>query len=277
MWMATSFGSGSLLCVRKFEAKAQREKRSTVEYQPIGVIHTCFKEKFGIPRQPGLVSEAKGVIRLNEDPFLERAVFRLEEFSHIWVIFAFHRADSRSWKPSIRPPRLGGAERVGVLASRSPHRPNPIGMSAVRLLHVDRSTPGGVEIHVSGVDILDGSPVLDLKPYIPYADSIPEAKGGWASDPIERASVEFTPLALEAIDQIVRREGEKYRNFQALITQLLELDPRPAFQSRKDRNKDSGEDSGEYGFRVLDYDVKWRIEGAKFLITDVVEWRDGNI
>ena len=119
---------------------------------------------------------------------------------------------------------------MGVLASRSPHRPNPVGLSAVKLERIDVDAPGGVEIHVSGVDILDGTPVLDIKPYLPYADSLPEAKAGWAAEPIARNEVEFTQQALQAIDA---RRGEKYPSLQAMIVEMLSLDPRPAFQKRR--------------------------------------------
>jgi len=157
------------------------------EFRPIGVIESCFKEKFGIPRQPGLARSVPAIIRLDKnDPFLAQSLRRLEEFSHLWVIYIFHEHGSRNWKPSIRPPRLGGAEKVGVLASRSPHRPNPIGLSAVELVRVDLQDPAGVAIHVRGGDFLDGSPVLDIKPYVPYADAFPDARAGWI-DTIDRA------------------------------------------------------------------------------------------
>ena len=147
------------------------------EFRPIGAIEPCFKEKFGIPRQPGLARSAPAIIRLDSgDPFLAQSLRRLEEFSHLWVIYVFHEHGSRNWKPSIRPPRLGGAEKVGVLASRSPHRPNPIGLSAVELVRVDRDDPAGVAIHVRGGDFLDGSPVLDIKPYMPPFDRMDNVK-----------------------------------------------------------------------------------------------------
>lgn len=199
---------------------------SRYEFKPIGFVESCFKEKFGIPRQPGLVPEAKAVIQLNRDPDLVTALKALGGFTHLWLVFVFHKHGSRNWKPSIRPPRLGGAKKVGVLASRSPHRPNPIGISAVILEKIDLENPKGPALHVGGVDLLDGTPILDIKPYIPYADSFPEAKTGWVVEPIERVPVEFTSESLAAISMIEARKG--YPNLKSLITEMLGLDPRPA-------------------------------------------------
>lgn len=147
---------------------------------PIGTIHSCFKEKFTIPRQPGLVKQAKATLELIEPYNRKEAVRGLEEFSHIWVVFVFHKNESRGqWKPTVRPPRLGGNKRVGIFASRSPHRPSPIGMSAVKLEGIEESKDK-ILLHLSGVDLLDGTPVLDIKPYIGYADSIEDSYDGFA-------------------------------------------------------------------------------------------------
>ena len=154
----------------------KRPKSEKIEFEIIGFVETCFKEKFGIPRQPGLVNEARGIIRLRNEDDYRTAIRTLEGFSHVWVVFVFHEHGSKNWKPSIRPPRLGGAKKVGVLASRSPHRPNPIGLSALEIEKIVIDAPQGPEIHVRGVDLLDGTPVLDIKPYLPYADSIPKAR-----------------------------------------------------------------------------------------------------
>ncbi len=231
------------------------------------MLQTCFKEKFGIPRQPGLVAAAQGVIKLQDHPFFKTAVQGLEGFSHLWVLFLFHRRDAKNWKPSIRPPRLGGNRKIGVLASRSPHRPNPIGLSAVRLIRVDPDAPGGPELHVGGVDVLDGSPVLDVKPYLPYADAIPEATSGWASERIARTPVLFSPLAEEQLQALASAEPE----LRQLIVGLLELDPRPAFQKRRMPPGSLEAEGTQYGFRILDYDVKWQIEGTQFRVTELVQ------
>jgi len=241
----------------------------TYPFQAIGVLETCFKEKFGIPRQPRLVVGANGLLKLNHDPFLKTAVRELERFSHIWLVFIFHQHDARNWKPSIRPPRLGGAKKVGVLASRSPHRPNPIGLSAVKLERIDFDAPGGVELHLSGVDCLDGTPILDIKPYIAYADSIPEASAGWADEAIQRTAVQFTDEALRAI---TRLGGLKYPHLKDLIVGMLELDPRPAFQQKKLPSHGPESQGTRHGFRLFDFDVKWMIHEGDFLVFDVVEY-----
>lgn len=238
-------------------------------FEPIGILNTCFKEKFGIPRQARLVPGAFGVIQLRNDPLLRNAVRELERFSHLWVIFVFHQHDAKNWKPSIRPPRLGGAKKVGVLASRSPHRPNPIGISAVKLEKIDFEAQEGIEIHVSGIDCLDGTPVLDIKPYIPYADAIPEASAGWAEEPIERVPVVFSDQAMHSIRSLVA-VGKYPQNIQDLIQGMLELDPRPAFQKRQMPRQSAQAEGASYGFRLFDFDVKWRIEGQQFCVVDVV-------
>ncbi len=243
-------------------------------FPPIGVLTTCFKEKFGIPRQPGLVPNADGIIKLRNETVMRNAVAKLEGFTHLWVIFVFHRHGGKSWKPSIRPPRLGGAKKVGVLASRSPHRPNPIGLSAVKLERIDLNAKGGIEIHVTGVDILDGSPVLDIKPYLPYADSIPEAKTGWADLPITRTPVDFSDESLESISV---KSREKIPNLKDLIIQMLELDPRPAAQKHRLPPNAPDAHGTNHGFRLFDYDVKWQIRHGRFYVLDVVDFDPKNI
>jgi tRNA-Thr(GGU) m(6)t(6)A37 methyltransferase TsaA len=239
------------------------------EFEPIGYLESCFKEKFGIPRQPGLVTQATGILKLRDDPNLKTAIRSLEGFSHLWLIFVFHKHGSRNWKPSIRPPRLGGAKKVGVLASRSPHRPNPIGLSAVSLERIDLDAEGGPEIHVRGVDLLDGTPVLDLKPYIPYADSIPEAKAHWAEDPIERIEVIFSDRAEERIaHKAIEHDNPRLRD---LIIEMLGLDPRPAFQKRRMPPGSAEAEGTQYGFKLFEFDVKWEIRDGKFFVTDLVD------
>lgn len=246
------------------------------EFAPIGVVRTGFAEKFGIPRQPGMVLEAKGVIELNAHPFYTQACRKLETFSHLWIVFVFHEHGARDWKPSIRPPRLGGREKVGVLASRSPHRPNPIGLSAVRIDRIDFDHPTGTKIHVSGVDLLDGTPVLDIKPYIPFADSIPEANAGWASAPIQKFPVSFSDVSLASIEreETRLRSGENGKpvnavDLKAMIIEMLELDPRPASQKRKMPAGEETSDGLGFAFTLFDVDVKWEIRGDQFHVLDV--------
>ena len=144
------------------------------QFAPIGVIHSCFGEKFGIPRQPGLVPAARATLELLPPYNQPAAVRELAGFSHLWLIFVFHGIPWGQWQPTVRPPRLGGNRRLGVFASRSPFRPNPIGLSAVRLLRRE-----GCVLHVADVDMLDDTPLLDIKPYVPEFDAHPSAKAGW--------------------------------------------------------------------------------------------------
>lgn len=265
-------------------------------FEPIGFVKTCFKEKFGIPRQSGLAQSATGILRLNPHPFLSASIRELEGFSHIWVIFVFHKHNSKHWKPSIRPPRLGGAKKVGVLASRSPHRPNPIGMSVVKLEKIILSSEtGGAELHLAGVDFLDETPVLDIKPYLPYADSIADASSGWASEEIERSPVKWSETALRSLqwrDEKLRGDRDpRDWSLKRLIEGIFELDPRPAFQKRRlggpgipDIQKQRSSDfecpselasdlspSVDHGFNLFDFDVKWRVEEGAFLVTDLAD------
>jgi tRNA-Thr(GGU) m(6)t(6)A37 methyltransferase TsaA len=240
-------------------------------FPPIGYVRSPFKEKFGIPRQPGLAA-GDAVLKLNSDPLLRNAVRELESFTHLWVIFVFHAHDARSWKPSIRPPRLGGARKVGVLASRSPHRPNPIGLSAVRLVRVDAEAPGGVELHLAGVDLLDGTPVLDVKPYLPYADRLEDAGAGWAAEPIARHAVEFEAEAEREIARRARARGDATPDaLREEIRGLLELDPRPAFQKRRLPPGSAEAEGTRYGFRLHDFDVRWEIRGGAFRVLELAD------
>ncbi|WP_295901498.1 tRNA (N6-threonylcarbamoyladenosine(37)-N6)-methyltransferase TrmO [uncultured Bdellovibrio sp.] len=232
-------------------------------FSAIGIVRTPFKDKFGVPRQPGLAAEAKGVIKLNPDPDLKTALKSLEEFSHLWIVFVFHEHGGKNWKPSIRPPRLGGNRKVGVLASRSPHRPNPIGISAVSIEKIDLDAEGGAEIYVGGVDLIDGTPILDIKPYIPYADAIPEANAGWASGDIPRYPVQFTE---DAEAEIAKRDPRGEKKLRALIIDILELDPRPAYQKRQLPVEDEKTWGTKYGFDVIGNDVKYEIREGYFLV-----------
>ena len=228
------------------------------EFRAIGFVRSPFKDKFGIPRQPGLVKEARGVIKIADDPNYKTALRSLDEFSHIWIVFVFHEHGGKKWKPSIRPPRLGGNVKVGTLASRSPHRPNPIGISAVALERVDFDAEGGPEIYVTGIDLLDGTPVLDIKPYIPYADILPDANAGWASAPIER----FPVVYAESV-------GDLDEGLHLLITEILEIDPRPAHQKRQLTPKDPANEGLRFGIEIHGHEVKYEIRDGGFFVTKV--------
>ena len=222
------------------------------DFQPIGIIRSCFPEKFGIPRQPGLVKEATASLELLPPYDRSEALEGLEAFSHVWLIFVFHASLKETWKATVRPPRLGGNKRVGVFASRSMFRPNPIGLSVVELECID-TTSEQPRLLLKGVDLLDGTPVLDIKPYLPYVDAIPNAHGGYAHDmPQPRLQVKFSSAA---IAQCVSYENT-YPNLRTLIMQVLELDPRPAYYDKEHSSK-------EFGMRLLDFDIKWCINGEQ--------------
>jgi tRNA-Thr(GGU) m(6)t(6)A37 methyltransferase TsaA len=248
-------------------AITQTNPSSSYVLQPIGILSTCFKEKFGIPRQSGLVKSAKGILKLNNDPLFHYAIRQLEGFSHLWIIFVFHKLSAKNWKPSIRPPRLGGSRKVGVLASRSPHRPNPIGLSAVSLERIDLSAKGGIEIHLGGIDLLDGTPVLDIKPYIPYADAVTDAHAGWANAPLQTVPVVFSEQSLKSLSSV---SVKKYPHLQNLITEILSQDPRPAFQKKRFPHSSPHSQETCYGFQLLEFNIRWKITNGQFYVLDVL-------
>lgn len=213
----------------------------------LGEIETDFKEKFGAPRQAGLVG-SRGVLRLG--PEMAPAVEGLEGFSHVWLIWWF--SQSQGWKPRVRPPRLGGQKKIGVFASRAPYRPNPIGLSVVELLAIRLGDD--VELEFGGVDLVHGTPILDIKPYLPYADAVAGATSGWAPGPPQVRPVRFSAAADAAV-------GERPA-LRALIVETLGLDPRPAWAPAADPRT--------YGTRLRDVDVRWRIdeEGVEVLSVD---------
>lgn len=224
---------------------------TTVSMEPIGLVRSCFTEKFGIPRQPGLVQEARAVLEILP-PYDQPEAFRgLVDFSHIWLLFVFHGLKRERWRPTVRPPRLGGNRRIGVFASRSGFRPNPIGQSVVTLLDVTMAE-GGISLQLAGVDLLDGTPVLDIKPYVPYSDSIPDANAGYAARaPQERLMVAFTAEAEAACRKL---DPDRYPDLRPLIINLLRHDPRPAY-----RETDA---SKRYGMRLWDLDVRFTVEDS---------------
>lgn len=218
-------------------------------FEPIGFIRSPYKEKFGIPRQPGLIREARGELVFVAPYDRPEAISGLEGYSHVWLQFVFHQALREQWQPTVRPPRLGGNQRVGVFASRAPFRPNPIGLSVVKLEGL-RANDRELVLELSGIDLLDGTPVLDVKPYVVYVDSIPEAQSGFAPvAPPVKFAVQFSELAEGQL--LARHEPQQLRSF---ITHLLEIDPRPAYAS------DSQPDR-IYGMRLYDFDLRWRISG----------------
>ena len=188
---------------------------------PIGILHTCFGEKFGVPRQPGLCPSAWGRLTFHDAYRSPEAIRGIEGFSHLWLVFGFHMTADKGWKPTVRPPRLGGNQRVGVFASRSTFRPNGLGLSLVKLEGIDSQAIDGPVLRLGAVDLLDGTPVYDIKPYLPYAEAIPDADTGFASGEIPRLRIEVHPAAAQDFGNLPERS-------QLVIREALALDPRPA-------------------------------------------------
>ena len=207
----------------------------------IARISTDFSSKFGIPRQSGLVEEIKGRIVFEKEYRNPEAFKGLEEFSHIWLIWQFSQAIREDWSPTVRPPMLGGNKRMGVFATRSPFRPNPVGLSCVKLEKVEHTQHEGPVLHVCGCDLMDGTPIYDIKPYLPFADSHPESYAGFAERTDDRTvSVVFPEKLLASIPE----------NKRAALIRVLEQDPRPAYQSDPDR---------VYGFGFAGFEIRFTV------------------
>lgn len=220
---------------------------------PIGLIRSPYREKFAIPRQPGL-ARLPAVLELHPPFDRPEAVRGLDGFSHVWLIFVFHATAAQGWKPTVRPPRLGGNARLGVFATRSTFRPNPLGLSVVELAGV-RAGADGVFLDLLGADLLDGTPVLDVKPYLPYADAIPDARAGYAPGPPPvRLPVSFAPAA----EQVLAAHPEpRLRDW---LVEVLALDPRPAYRAGSD---------GEFGVRLFEFDVRAGVEGGRLIVQEL--------
>ena len=214
----------------------------TKQITPIAVIHTPYTSKFGIPRQSGLVS-APGRIVFAKEFRVPEAVRGLEDYSHLWLICGFSETEAGVWSPTVRPPRLGGNRRMGVFATRSPFRPNGLGLSCVKIERVALDEPDAPVICVSGADLLDGTPIYDIKPYLPFTDAVPDAVGGFAED------VKAQRLAVEIPDSMVRSLGEDL----PLLTELLAQDPRPHYQDDPTR---------EYRFEFAGRHIAFRVENS---------------
>ncbi|MBK1852113.1 tRNA (N6-threonylcarbamoyladenosine(37)-N6)-methyltransferase TrmO [Marinobacter sp. 1-4A] len=215
---------------------------------PIAITRSCFKDKFGVPRQPGLTRYARADLVI-QTPYDREDAFRgLETSSHLWLIFQFHEAVRAEWRPVVRPPRLGGNQKMGVFASRSPFRPNSLGLSVVRNEGLVRKN-GKLALQISDHDLIDGTPILDIKPYLPFADSIPNASLGWAeSAPTERLDVVFLP---EAEAQLAELSQTHYPDLKLLITDVVSYDPRPSFRRGRDEER-------IYGAHLYDLNVRFR-------------------
>ncbi|MGN0963602.1 MAG: tRNA (N6-threonylcarbamoyladenosine(37)-N6)-methyltransferase TrmO [Clostridia bacterium] len=223
----------------------------SVEMQVIAYIHNDFKTKFGLPRQSGLVEEVTSVI-VFEPPYRDPAAFRgIEDYSHLWLVWQFSEAKKEHWSATVRPPRLGGNRRMGVFATRSPYRPNPIGLSSVNLADVVMDEKNGPLLYVTGADLMDGTPILDIKPYLAFTDSHPDAEGGFAAaiDPY-RLEVDFPEELLAKIPE------EK----QAALLGALKEDPRPSYQEDPDRI---------YGLAYGSFDVRFYVREGRLTVVEV--------
>lgn len=224
-----------------------------VTMQVVARIHTDFKTKFGIPRQSGLVQELRAKI-IFEEPYRDpNAVRGIEGFTHLWLIWQFSEAVRKGWSPTVKPPRLGGNTRMGVFATRSPFRPSPVGLSCVRLEKVELDPELGPVLHVSGADLMDGTPILDIKPYVPYADCHPDASEGFTSQNRDyQLTVEFPEELLKKIP------ADRHAGLLGVLAQ----DPRPSYQDDPERT---------YGMTFAGFDVRFRVKDDILSVFEVVD------
>lgn len=217
-----------------------------MQLAPIAYIRTDFPDKFGIPRQSGLVPELTGEIVFTPEYSRAEAVRGLEDFSHLWLLWGFHaavRPEGKGWSATVRPPKLGGNQRIGVFATRSPFRPNPVGLSCVKLLRICADEQP-VRLTVSGADLLDGTPIFDIKPYLPYADCIPDASAGYTAETLHSA------VAVDFPQELLSRLPQEKRD---AAVSLLRCDPRPGYADDPER---------VYGVRFAGYDIRFQVCGG---------------
>ena len=219
--------------------------------EPIAYIKTDFSSKFGIPRQSGLVDELEAKIIFEPQYRIPEAFRGLEGYSHIWLLWRFSECADKEWSPTVRPPRLGGNKRMGVFASRSPFRPNSIGLSCVKLISIDETEEYGTVLTVSGADLLDGTPIIDVKPYLPYVDSHPEASGGFALQEKEGSLDIVFPTEMLSVIPESKQEALKA---------VLKQDPRPQYQNDPERI---------YGLEFAGYDVRFKVKENLLSVVEV--------
>lgn len=217
----------------------------------IARVHSDFATKFGVPRQSGLVDALEATVVFEPEYRNPDALRGLEEFSHLWLVWVFDQTVRKAWSPTVRPPRLGGNRRMGVFATRSPFRPNPIALSSVKLAGVRQTAEYGPVLHIRGADLMDGTPILDIKPYIPYADCHPEALGGFAAAPAGETLEVVIPE-----DILPRIPAERTEALRGVLAQ----DPRPHYQNDPDR---------VYGFGFAGMEVKFSVDGSRLTVVDV--------
>lgn len=224
--------------------------------QIIARIHNDFKEKFALPRQSGLTEGLLSTIVFEKEYRVDDAFRGLDGYSHLWIIWGFHDNKTDGWRPTVRPPRLGGNKRMGVFATRSPYRPNPIGLSCVELKEIRKTRDQGTVLIVAGADMMDNTPVYDIKPYLPFADSIPHARAGFAGEHEKDALQVIFPAELQ--DGFTEEERETLQS-------LLSQDPRPHYQNDPERL---------YGFPFQGKDVRFRVDGAILTVCEIVPLKE---
>ena len=223
--------------------------------RPIATMRSDFPTKFGIPRQSGLVETLRSTIVFEPEYRNADALRGLEEFSHIWIIWQFSEAVQTQWTPTVRPPRLGGNTRMGVFATRSPFRPNSLGLSCVKVIGLEQTPENGTVIHVAGADLMDGTPIFDIKPYIPYSDSYPEASGGFTD------TADTFLLAVDFPENLLKKLPHDKRD---AVVELLTHDPRPSYHRNPDRI---------YGLTFAGFDIRFTVNEKTLCVTEVIEQR----
>ena len=231
---------------------------NSLQITPIGHIASPYKEKFAVPRQPGLIQDGGGQLIFHAPYNHPDAVRGLEQFSHLWLLFIFHQTAQQGWHPLVRPPRLGGNAKMGVFATRSTFRPNPIGMSLVELKQV-KTDNQSVILELGSLDLIDGTPIIDIKPYLPFAESRPDAMAGFAQyAPNDEMAVFFSQQASEQLQYYAK----EYPNLSRFITQVLQQDPRPAYKK--------GEQSDRvYAVHLLEFNISWQVMGQQTLVVSI--------
>jgi len=222
-----------------------------ITVHPIAKMRSDFSNKFGIPRQSGLVDSLRSTIVFEPEYRNTDALRGLEDFSHLWIIWQFSEAVRKEWTPTVRPPRLGGNTRMGVFATRSPFRPNSIGLSCVKIIGLEQTPDNGTVIHVAGADLMDGTPILDIKPYIPYCDARPDALGGFTTNADDYLLiVDFPPVLLERLP----------KDKQTAAVEVLSHDPRPSYQADSERL---------YGLSFAGFDIRFTVEDNTLHVKEV--------
>ena len=242
-----------------------------IQFEHIATIRSCYTQRFGIPRQAGLVPSARATIVFNNNDNNLLSIRGLEAFSHLWVIFLFHNQHYTNAKPLVQPPRLGGKRSVGVFATRSPNRPNPVGLSCVAL-HEIVQTDAELQLHVSGGDFLDETPVIDIKPYVAFADAIDNATSAWAEPITTRLPLQWSPAAEASLLSLCREDNQPVAATCRVIEETIALDPRPGYE----RNKD-GKENQQWHMRIYDYDISFGVRDATAYIQQVKRYNNTDV